>query len=329
MKTRNKLLVNTLLFYTLVGGYTARAENKGFSWQDTKGQYLDLLFDGRRVARYMYAYDTSTPQRKFETYKPFLHAFDASGKKLLTNGPDGQHPYLKDKILYPHHRGIFIGWSRLQFAGQKYDFWHMKDVAQVHQKFLQLKAGPARAELSALIYWNDKKGEPIIAEQRQMTVFHEIYPTVLLLDFDTKLKAVRGDVYLDGDPEHAGFQYRASNEVAAASKQLKATYLFHKTGIDPKKDRDLPWVAMSYGLGPRRYTVQHINHPDNPKPTIYSAYRDYGRFGAFFKRKINAGETLKLRYRIWILEGKMPERPELAGKYAAFVDCPAGMVLIK
>ncbi len=72
----------------------------------------------------------------------------------------------------------------------------------------------------------------------------------------------------------------------------------------------------------RRYNVQHMNHPGNPQPTLYSAYRDYGRFGAFFKKKIASGETLALHYRILVVEGNMPDRRELAGNYSAFVDGP-------
>ena len=299
---------------------------KDFSWKDKEGDYLDLLFDGRKVTRYMYAYDTSSPQRTFETYKPLHHVFDALGKNLLTNGPDGEHPYTK-AIKYPHHRGIFIGWNRLEFGGKRFDLWHMSGVAQVHQKFLEMAAGPVLARSSSLINWNDKGGEAMIAERRQVTVFGQSEPTILLLEFQSELKAVRGDVFLNGDPEHAGMQYRAHNDVATGGKDVKATYLFHGDGIDPKKDRDLPWAAMSCGLNGRRYSVQHMNHPDNPKQTLYSAYRDYGRFGAFFKKKIGAGDTLTLRYRILVVEGEMPKRGELAKKYSEFVDGPKVEVL--
>ncbi|MHC4693398.1 MAG: DUF6807 family protein [Planctomycetota bacterium] len=298
-----------------------KEDKEAFSWKDTEGQYLDLLFGGHKVTRYMYAYDTSTQQRVFETYKPLHHVFDAQGKHLLTNGPDGEHEYTK-KIKFPHHRGIFIGWNRLEFGGQRFDLWHMSGVAQVHQKFLEKEAGPILARSNSLINWNDKSGEAMIAERREVTVFRQSEPTVLLLEFGSELKAVRGDVFLNGDPEHAGMQYRAHNDVATGGKDVKATYLFHKDGIDAHKDRDLPWAAMSCGLNGRRYSVLHMNHPDNPKQTLYSAYRDYGRFGAFFKKKVGAGETLKLRYRILVVEGDMPERGELAKKYSEFVDGP-------
>jgi len=313
------LVAGLLAAAIICGPGVARAEE--FSWKDTEGQYLDLLFGGRKVTRYMYAYDTSTPQRVFETYKPLHHVFDPGGN-LLTNGPDGENPYPKDKIRYPHHRGIFIGWNRLTFEGNQYDLWHMKDVQQVHREFLELSAGPTKASSTALIHWNDKEGKPIIAEKRRTTVYRQSSPTILFMDFETELTAVRGDVLLNGDPEHAGFQYRAHNDVAAGGQDVKAKYLFHQDGIDPRKDQDLPWVAMSYGLGDRSYSVQHMNHPDNPKPAIYSAYRDYGRFGAFFKETIKAGETLKLSYRIWVGQGKMPEREELAKRYSVFVNGP-------
>jgi len=320
-----RVKANSRTMWTATLSRREKADKEVFSWKDKKGEYLDLLFDGRKVTRYMYAYDTSGKQRILETYKTFLHVFDAEGENLLTNGPDGLHPYLTNKILYPHHRGIFIGWNRLEFGGKRYDFWHMGEQGRVqkHWKFMELTAGPVLARSNSLIFWNNGiNDDPVIIERRETTVFRQHEPTVLLLEFRTQLKAFIGDVFLDGDPEHAGFQYRPHDGVAKGGKDVKATYLFHKEGINPKKDKDLPWVGMSYGLNGRRYSVEHINHPDNPKPVIYSAYRDYGRFGAFFKKEIKAGETLTLRYRIWVVEGEMPERQELASKYSAFVDGP-------
>lgn len=317
------------------------ARQEGFSWKDEPGDHLDLLLDGRKVVRYMYAYDDSTPERLHETYKPFHHVFDAQGENLLTNsGPGG---------LYPHHRGLFIGWNKLEFGGETLDLWGMKGGTQRHRKFLEGTAGPVLAISRSQISWNDTAGGSIIIEQREITVYRQPDPTILLLDFHTRLKAAGGDVYLDGNAEHGGFQYRAHNDVSIGSERAgdvaaepgkqvsqdiaedtgaeRATYLFHEDGIDPREDENIPWAAMAYGLNGRRYNVQHMDHPDNPRPTLYSAYRDYGRFGAFFKKKIASGETLALRYRIRVVEGELPDREELAEKHSAFINGPKAEVI--
>src|SRR5689334_18124052 len=41
--------------------------------KDTPGDHLDVLVDGKVATRYMYAWDTSTPERRTQTYKPYLH----------------------------------------------------------------------------------------------------------------------------------------------------------------------------------------------------------------------------------------------------------------
>jgi hypothetical protein len=242
---------------------------KGFAWKDAPAKHLDLLFNGRKVVRHMYAFDPSTEGTLHETYKPFLHVFDRQGRDVITKGSGG---------LYTHHRGIFIGWNRLTFENKEYDFWHMKGVVQKHEKFLEEIAGPIMARSKSLIHWNYKENTPLIEEEREITIYRQPEPSVLLLDFSTRLTAVRSDVFLNGDPEHGGFQFRPHNDLAEGPPEVKATYLFDEDGIDPKKDQDLPWAAETFLLREKRYAVQHMNHPENPRDTVYSAYRDYGRF---------------------------------------------------
>jgi hypothetical protein len=305
----------------------AAGTTRRFTWHDTPDRHLDLRWNGRPVLRYMYAYDPSTDETLHETYKVYYHVFDATGENLLTKGSGG---------LYTHHRGIFVGWNRLTLAGKEYDFWHMKGVTQRHQKVLYQTAGPVLGRLVTLINWVGPDDQPIIIERREVTVFHEprlplrdvvtagYYQEGLatLLECRTELRAVAGDIFLNGDPEHAGFQYRPHNDVADGDASGKARYLFHKDGIDAHQDQNLPWVAESYGLNGRRYSVQHMNHPDNPKPSKYSAYRDYGRFGAFFTKNLKAGQVLPLRYRIRIAGGAMPPRKYCSAQYAAFATPP-------
>ena len=64
----------------------------------------------------MYAHDVSTPERRLETYKPYLHVFDADGTAPITKGAGGD---------FTHHRGIFIGWNKISVGGKTMDRWHM------------------------------------------------------------------------------------------------------------------------------------------------------------------------------------------------------------
>jgi hypothetical protein len=271
----------------------ALAGEGGFSFQDKPGEYLDVLLDGKIAARYMDAHDTSTKEKRLETYKPYLHVFDIEGKAPITKGAGGN---------FTHHRGIFIGWNKLGFGGKVFDRWHMNNGEIVHQKFSEQKADATSATFTSLTHWNDADGKPMVEEERIQTVRRGPAPARLVIDFVSKLKAPSGDVKLDGDPEHAGVHYRPANEVVTK----ETVYVFPKEGAQPTKDLDYPWVGETYVLPTGKFSVVHMNHPDNPKNTRYSAYRDYGRFGAFFTGDIKSGETLTLRYRFLIADGAMP-----------------------
>jgi hypothetical protein len=56
----------------------------------TGNDHLDVLVEGKVQTRYMFAYDKSTEARRVETFKPFLHVFDAAGKRPITNGAGGE-----------------------------------------------------------------------------------------------------------------------------------------------------------------------------------------------------------------------------------------------
>lgn len=286
-----RLVLFAAWFLTLALAPAARAAETGFSFKDTPGQHLDVLLDGKIVGRYMYAYDKA---RLADTYKPYLHVFDAEGKAPITKGPGGQ---------FTHHRGIFIGWNKLGFGGKTYDRWHMKGGEIVHQKFAAQQADANQASFTSVTTWNDEKGGAMVEEQRTMTFRRAPAPARLIIDFTAALKAPNGDVKLDGDPEHAGIHYRPANEVAAK----ETVYVFPKEKADATKDLDYPWVGETYTLGGKQHSVVQMNHPQNPRNTKFSAYRDYGRFGAFFVASIPSGQTLTVKYRFLIANGAMPE----------------------
>lgn len=289
-----------------------------FSWSDDPGKHMDLLFENKKVFRYEYQLDSQFVKGETLTArnKVFYHIYDLAGEHLITNGyEDG---------VWPHHRGIMIGWRDVGFGDQELSFWGMEDLTtQKHIKFIKKTAGPVLAQLEAIIHWNDSTGTTLIEEHRKATLFHEGSPVILTLDFSSILKAVNGPVTLDGNAEHAGVQYRAHNDVAAeAAGSAKPTYYFDQDSIDPKEDYNLPWVGMSYGLNHKTYSVVEMSDEGNPKPSIWSAYRDYGRFGPYIKYDLDNNKILNVNYRFWISESTMPEREKIAAQYEAYQHPP-------
>jgi hypothetical protein len=290
----------------------------GYEFHEAVPGQLDVIKDGKIVVRYMHAYDQSTSERAHDTYKPYLHVFDAEGKGPITKGPGGQ---------YTHHRGIFLGFSKIGFEGERFDLWHMKGVEQVHQKFLKQEADNEQAVFTSLIHWNDKAGQPILQEQRTFTITEGPEAGYAAITMNSSLYAERGDVELAGDPEHAGAQYRPANEV----DRKKTIYYFPGENTDPKKVKDLPWVGESYTLDGKQYSVVILNSPENPKGTVFSAYRDYGRFGAYPTTTVKQGEKLTLQYKWLIKQGEMftPDTIQSAWNNHTGEDKPAPELTVR
>jgi len=284
-----------------------------FTIRNYPDEYVEVLGSEGPVARYMYPYD---PDRRAETFKTYLHVVDPATEELLTSGPTGQ---------YDHHRGVFIGWDELTVDGSSYDFWHMDGGERMaHQTFEELTSFPNTGRLTSINAWITGNDETVLEETREYT-FHEP-PTddgVVLIDFVSTLEPAGSEVQLLGDAEHAGIQYRPHNDV---SNNSSAQYTFPAGTIDdsnPGADQvhaagNLAWVGQSHTIRGETFFVQHMNHPDNPGDTIYSAYRPYGRFGAFFEETIPAGESLTVRYRFLILRGQAPATETLQGYYEAY-----------
>lgn len=288
-------------------------QQPAFHWVDTPGKYRELRYGDRPVVRYMYeAYDDSSAERRAWTYKPFHHVFSPDGSRLLTKGDPGG--------LYPHHRGLFYGFRKVTYDGGKMcDVWHcLEDAHQSHVKFLLEEATSEIGRHRVAIDWHGNDGEVFAHEEREVTVRKR--PGGTQIDFQSCLRTSDGQpIHLDGDPQHAGVQFRASQEVADAT--AKETYYLRTDGKgrfdetrnwnrdDPNDPLNAectnrPWNAMSIVLGGGRYTILYLDHPANPKPARYSE-RDYGRFGSDFVTDVTADKPLLVRYRFWIQEGEM------------------------
>ena len=275
-----------------------------------------LTFDGRKVVQYFKL--PHNAEDHYYTFKPFHNVYDpAKGETMLTNSSAKTE---KEGGLFPHHRGLFFGFNKITYGDkQSADIWHGTDkVFSQHDKALATEAGEVFGRERDLISWHGKDGAVFATEERDVTAY--TVPGGTLIDWCTVLSTKLDKVRLDGDPQHAGFHFRANQEVAKNGE--KNTYYLRPDGkgkngdtrnwdaspkATPLKDPrtvNLPWNACSFVTDGKRYTVLRINHPDNPKETRGSE-RDYGRFGDYFEYALSPEKPLKLKYRVWVQEGEM------------------------
>lgn len=288
-----------------------------FHYVDADG-YRDLYYGPQPVYRYVNKYD---PADHANTFKPFHHVYGFHDEGLITKGPPGG--------LYPHHRGLFFG-----FKTPYGDFWHCPDVHQQHTgyNFNVESSGPIAARTASTVDWIAKDGKPVVRDTRDVTAYR-VSPDTLVLDYDITVETLTGaDVPLTGDPQHAGFHFRAAQEVAdqkaAGAKVIDggATYVRPPTAKFTKNDEwlDSPWVACSFSIKDHPYTILHMDHPSNPTPTTYST-RAYGRLGAFFTTTLHPDHPLHLKYRVVVLDAAVHpnlSQDELAARYADFATPP-------
>lgn len=278
----------------------------GFRWADVPGERADLACDGRPVLRYVYLPRAQAERQGDKYFKVYHHLYDPQGERLVTKGDlDG---------LYPHHRGLFYGFSKISYEGApKVNTWGCdKDHYQSHEGCLDAQAGPVLGRHTVAIDWHGDQRRVFAKEQRELTVYR--LPRGTLVEFASKLTSTVGRVKLDGDPQHAGFQFRAPQEVA---DHPKSTYYLRPDGPgkpgetrnwDAKKRdprcENMPWNACSFIVAGKRYTAVYLDRPANPKPSRASE-REYGRFGGYFEYELDAHKPLVIRYRLWLQEGEM------------------------
>lgn len=301
-----KTTVSGKAVITAASGTQASTPSPQFQWKDTPSKHLDLNFGDKPVLRYMYeALDTSSKERRAETMKVYHHVFDPTGKHLVTKGPGGQ---------FPHHRGLYFGFNRISY-GEKLtaDTWHCNNGEfQSHEKVISSDVGPVLGRHRVEVAWHGKTGDVFAREERELTTYAT--ERGILIEFATRLKSEVGPVKLDGDPQHAGFQFRASQEVAEKTKNQ--TYYLRPDGKGKpgefrnwpaqKEHANLPWHAMSFVVAGQRYTCCYLDRPENPKESRFSE-RDYGRFGSYFEYQLDRDKPLALNYRVWLQAGEMNE----------------------
>jgi hypothetical protein len=304
---KQALSVVTVLAFAACGA----AQSTGFAWKDPDGEKPILTYDGKPVLEYVrLSFDPKAGPAKKDsalsnpTIKVFHHLYDDAGKVRLTNGPEGQ---------FPHHRGIFFGFNRISYGDkQQADVWHCRNgESQRHIETMSHAADANSGGHKLKVGWHGRDGKLFATEERALTV--RAARGGRLIDFASTLTTDLDKVRLDGDPQHAGFHFRANAEV---EKTKGETYFMSPAGKgekgkevnwDPKGKTgpvNRPWTAMSFVIGGKRYTVVYLDYPENPKEARQSE-RTYGRVGTYFEYDLTKDKPLKVKYRLWVQDGEV------------------------
>lgn len=323
-----------------IGGYCTAAV--GADWSITEGpnsggpgQQVLVSAQGKPVARFVHGEGQ---------FKPYLHVYGQEGQ-LLTNA--GLDPAGKPAGKFPHHRGIFIGWNKITSDLGSFDLWHFNNGGKMEFSRFEmlnrteiLKSTYSDATIVALITWRggkkDAEGSDLLLNERRTLKISRPEGRRTQIDARFELTAAR-DLRLDGDLQHAGIHFRAADEVA--TRNLETAYVSDPEDKEtkgrnwqpgpPKKDKDgkeaapsnvktgdLNWCRLIFPIGERWYAATELNAPSNPIEEL--SWRDYGRFGFFFKKSLKKGEKLAVDYRFLVEPAEAPaEKGKLSSEQSA------------
>ena len=299
MKTRAALLLCLLAINNQAATWTATQTTN----TDSPGNAVLIKSDDQLVARFVFGDGQK---------KPFLHLYSPQGE-LLTNG--GLDKAGKDTGQFPHHRGIYIGWKITSELGTD-DLWHLhKSEKMSVRKIHTIKPSTNSVTLVAEIDWlsikPDSNGSHELIRETRTHIISRPDGKRTQVDCHFVLAAVR-DLNLGGDLQHAGIHFRASNELSKRNKET--SYLWEPSlppGAGKVISKDFKWARLQFPIGSRWFSTTEINSPRNPVEEL--SWRDYGRFGFFFKRDLKKGESLALDYRFIVGPTEPPdELPKLS-----------------
>ncbi|MCX8090843.1 MAG: PmoA family protein [Verrucomicrobiae bacterium] len=235
-------------------------------------------------------------------------------------GPDGE--VLTDAFPadHYHHRGIFWAWPHVRSGDQDADLWQLKGVRQEFERWLCQENRRGCGLLGVQNAW--RLGGRKVAEEQ---VWFRIWPATRdgrAIDVELILKAVDAPLTLRGaeGKSYGGLSVRFAPRAGAPAITVPGG----RSTNDLLVTR-LAWADYSARFGaqwsPSGITVMVApQHPDYPPEWMT---RHYGALCVGWPgvqaRTIPAGESVRLRYRLWVHRGA-PEAGELQGHYKRFAE---------
>ena len=156
-----------------------------------------------------------------------------------------------------------------------------------------------RAFFEAEIEWHagkkDESGSSLLLQEVRRFEIASEKPGHAVVDATFRLTAAR-DLRLDGDLQHSGIHFRGSKELLQREDETSYIWEPPLPGNGGRViSEELKWCRFFFPIGEEWYSALEMNHPGNPVEEL--SWRNYGRFGFFFRKQLTDGETLQVKYR--------------------------------
>lgn len=336
LKTECQLDANGVLYWVLKGKTASGASRtfvvKRMKAQDTKSATMQTSDNGKalilkkgtsEVLQYNYA-TVYPPEGVDPSYQRsgFIHpAYSPKGNVLTTIQPKDHY----------HHYGIWNPWTRVEYEGQVYDLWNLRD-----------KQGTVRARDIQTTYSGEvftgyaaNLDHYIFTPGNEKVIMNEVWDVKawnvsqgLLWDFESTLNPATALPVLIKAYRYAGFGWRATEEWTKENSEMFTSEGKTRQQIDGTNAR---WIYVTGQCGSDRSGFLVLGHPENysaPEPLrIWDENANGGRGDAFVNFaptknvdwQLNPGNKYKLRYRVLTYDGEMTrERAETLWNAFAF-----------
>ena len=286
---------------------------------DVSGEYYDVVQGKTPVLRYNYG-SVPVPEG---THKHFAEGESYERGDYISPmfGPSGEVITEDYPADHPHHRGVWWSWPVTRWGDQVADIWAVVRVhARPGGKKPRLTAGPVMAEIEAQSIWKWEDATPIVREDVLIRAFRATEGG-RYVDVEVSLRGLVDGVAIGGRPKggYGGFSIRA--QPGEEQRIVRHT--------DPENSKPRrAWLDYSAvfpgGNGPTGITL--LEHPTNPDyPSELQEYANLNCVMSAFpgarEVPLPNGETVVLKYRIWIHSGTADEKT-LGQVWAAYSSPP-------
>lgn len=309
------------LMALLIGLYThiAWGADPIVSFDSTTPGKLAILVDGTQVALCSY-YDEKVP-------RPYLaHVKAPCGVQVTRNFPPVEG---KDLMDHPDfHPGIWLSFGDI--SGN--DYWRLKSAVRYIDSPANPIGGPGEGSFTGRFAYLDQAdpAKSICTETIRIKIL--VRPEGYLYLWDSTFKS--DQEFYFGDQEEMGLGFRMATPLRVEQQSKVPLPPGNGTIIDAAGRKNSAevwgkasaWCDYSGTLDGQHVGITVMCHPENFRPSWYHA-RDYGfltanPFGrAAFKQGkpskvvVKPGETLRLRYGIFVHCSAADKQPDLDAAY--------------